>query len=52
LEAVEEKIQELSAEEVRELRVWLAEYDALSGRLDALADQALADFAHGRFTEL
>ncbi len=48
---------------VQELRAWLAEYaaeawdrqfhgDALSGKLDALADQALKDFSEGRSTDL
>jgi len=47
----------------RQLRAWLAEYDAerwdrqfhadaLAGRLDAVADRALKDFSEGRSTDL
>ena len=47
----------------QELRAWLAEYDAevwdqqfhadaISGRLDAMADQAMKDFSEGRSTDL
>jgi hypothetical protein len=63
LEELEDKIKALSSHEFQELRAWLAEYDAelwdrnfysdaRTGRLDAVADQALKDFAEGRSTDL
>ena len=63
VEEIERAIQELKPEEWSALRDWLEEYkedawdrqieeDALSGRLDALADKALANVAAGRFCEL
>jgi hypothetical protein len=63
VEELEGQIKKLSSNELQELRAWLAEYDAdvwdrqfdadaISGKLDALADQALKDFAEGRFTDL
>ena len=63
VEELEEQIRSLSSNELQELRAWLAQYDAevwerqfhadaISGRLDAIADQALKDFFEGRSTEL
>ena len=63
VEELECRIKALSSNEFQELRAWLAEYDAgvwdrqfhadaTSGRLDAIADQAMKDFAEGRSTEL
>ena len=63
VEELEGKIKALSSDELQELRAWLAEYDgeawdrqlhadALSGRLDALAEKALKDFSEGLSTEL
>jgi hypothetical protein len=63
VEELEGKIKALSMHEFQELRAWLAEYDAevwdrqfhadaLAGRLDASADQALKDFSEGRSTDL
>jgi hypothetical protein len=63
VEELEGKIKALSSHEFQELRAWLAEYDAeiwdrqfhsdaLAGRLDAVADQALKDFSAGRSTDL
>jgi hypothetical protein len=60
---IEKAIEQLSAEELKALRAWLAERDAAewdrqlesdvhSGRLDALADEALEDERQGRATEL
>jgi hypothetical protein len=60
---LEGQIKELSSNEFQELRAWLAEYeaevwdqqfhaDAIAGRLDAVADQALKDFSEGRFNDL
>ena len=60
---LEGKVRTLSANELREFRDWLAEYDAelwdrqfdadaASGRLDAIADRALKDFAENRTTDL
>jgi hypothetical protein len=63
VEELEGRIRTLSPDELQELRTWLREYDdeawdrqieadALAGRLDALADRALQDFANNRSTEL
>jgi hypothetical protein len=63
VEELEGQIKALSSSEFQEPRAWLAEYDAavwdqqfhadaLAGKLDPIADQALKDFAHGRSTEL
>jgi hypothetical protein len=63
VEDLEGKIKALSSREFQELRAWLAEYDAeiwarqfhadaLAGRLNAVADQALKDFSEGRSTDL
>ena len=63
VEELEGQIKALSPNEFQELRAWLAEYDAavwdqqfhadaLAGRLDAIADQALKDFSEGRSTDL
>jgi len=58
LEQIQSSIEELSAEEIAKLREWLDELDARlfddkierdakAGKLDKLADQALADHARG-----
>ena len=63
VEELEGQIKTLSSNELQELRAWLAGYDAevwdlqfqadaVSGRLDSLADQALKDFLEGRSTDL
>ncbi len=60
---IEDQIRELSIEELRALRDWLAEYDAdawdrqfesdvASGKLDRLAERALKDHEAGRSTKL
>jgi len=61
VEELESQIKALSSHELQELRAWLAEYDAevwdqqfhadaLAGRLDSIADQALRDFSENRST--
>ena len=63
LEKIEQDIASLSPEEIWKLADWFAahhadlwdrqiEDDAASGRLDALADQALADHLAGKSTPL
>ena len=63
VESIEGLIQELSPEELGALREWLAAYDAeawdrqleadaKAGKLDALAERALADHLAGRSTKL
>lgn len=63
VEELENRIKTLSQSELRELREWLAEYDAdrwdrqiesdmKNGRLDAVADQALLDHRENRSTKL
>ena len=60
---IEDLIKELSIEELRALRDWLAEYDAdawdrqfesdvASGKLDRLAERAIQDHEVGRSTKL
>ena len=60
---IEDQIKELSIEELRSLRDWLAEYgadawdrqfesDVASGKLDRLAERAIQDHEVGRSTKL
>jgi hypothetical protein len=60
---IEQAIQQLSPEELTKLRTWFAEFEATTwdkqierdvaaGRLDALADEALADLKAGRVKDL
>jgi hypothetical protein len=59
---IEQAIRQLPPEELARLRAWFLEFDgavwdrkieadAKAGRLDALADEALADLREGRTTE-
>lgn len=59
---IEEAVLRLSAAELAAFRAWFAEFDAgawdrrieddvVSGRLDALADEALEDLRAGRCSE-
>jgi hypothetical protein len=59
IDALEREIERLSPPDLAKLRAWFMEYDAeawdrqietdaLAGRLDALADAALADHLAGR----
>jgi hypothetical protein len=63
VEELRSQIKTLSSSEFQELRAWLAEHDAeiwdrqfhadvQAGRLDAIADRALSDFAKNRATDL
>jgi hypothetical protein len=60
LEAIEKALTELPADQLAEFRAWFEavrfderiERDAKTGRLDRLAEQALADFRAGRAREL
>jgi hypothetical protein len=60
---LEDRIQELSSEELAAFREWFAKFDAdawdqefeadvKGGKLDAMADRALQDFNAGRSTKL
>ena len=62
LKEIEEAVQKLSAAELAAFQAWFAEFDAqawdrqiegdvASGRLDALADEAIEDLRAGRCTE-
>ena len=62
LQEVEEAIRRLPSDELAAFRVWFAEFDAAvwdreleqdvrSGRLDALAEEALRDLREGRCTD-
>ena len=61
VERLEEQVRALSREELEQFRAWLEEFDwdawdvqverdAVAGRLDDLAAQALGDYAAGRTT--
>lgn len=63
VEEIEKEIQALSAEELADLREWFARFDAeawerqmeadaKAGKLDALADRALADHEAGESSKL
>ena len=63
VEELEGQIKTLSSSEFQELRAWLTEHDAElwdrqfqadvhAGRLDAIADRALNDFAENRASDL
>jgi len=63
VEAIGHEIEALSEEELEEFRRWYAafdaevwdrqmEADALAGKLDALADEAIRHMRSGSFTEL
>jgi hypothetical protein len=62
VESLEKRISALSAEELAKFRQWFAEFDAAAwdlqierdaktGKLDALADEAVRDHAAGKSTE-
>jgi hypothetical protein len=61
IQEIETAVTQLSPEQLADFRAWFAEYDAQKwdhqiaedaavGRLDALADEALADLRTGRTT--
>jgi hypothetical protein len=63
VEDIEKAISKLPPDELARLRAWFEEFeaarfdrkieqDATSGRLDRLAEQALADYHQGRAREL
>ena len=63
LEIVENEIEKLSQEELSEFRLWFSEYDsdawdmqieadAASGKLDAFAKEALAEYESGKVQEI
>jgi hypothetical protein len=63
VEDIEKAVTELPADQLAEFRAWFEEFeaarfderieqDAKAGRLDRLANQAVADFRAGRVREL
>jgi hypothetical protein len=56
VQEIERAIEKLSDEELAEIRAWLwdrdIERDADSGRLDALAEEALQEYRSGKTTRL
>lgn len=63
VEKIEQEVRQLSERELASFRAWFSDFDAASwdrqleadasaGRLDALADAALADHAAGRSRKL
>ncbi len=45
---IELAVSRLSPEQLASFRDWFDEFDAMSGKLDGLADQAISDFRAGR----
>jgi len=63
VEVVENEIEKLSPKELSEFRLWFAEYDsdtwdlqieadASSGKLDAFAEEAIAEYKSGKAREI
>lgn len=63
IQEIEKAISNLTPQELSQFRAWFEEFDAAtwdkqieedvkSGRLDAIAEQAISDFKKGRFKEL
>lgn len=63
VQEIEQAIERLSSQNLAELRRWFAEFDAdvwdeqieadaAAGKLDAFADEALADYHSGQAREL
>jgi hypothetical protein len=63
IEAIEQEVRRLSAQELADFRQWFARFDAeawdrqleadvAAGKLDALAEKALRDHKAGRSREL
>ena len=63
VEIVENEIEKLSPEELSEFRLWFAKYDsdawdvqiesdAASGKLDAFAEEAIAEYKSGKVREI
>ena len=63
VEEIQFAVSQLSREELNEFREWYEEFDSdvwdrdfeedvKAGKLDALAEKAMADFRAGRYTEL
>jgi hypothetical protein len=63
IKAIEQAVQQLPTEELAEFRRWFAKFDeaawdaqieadAAAGKLDALAAEALAEYADGKAREL
>ena len=63
LETAEKAVTQLTPEELAQFRQWFAQYDgdlwdiqieadAEAGKLDALAQEALADYQAGKATEI
>lgn len=63
IQTIEQAIQQLPAHELAEFRRWFAQFDesiwdaqieadAAAGKLDALADEALAEYQDGKAREL
>ena len=63
IQAIEQAIQQLPAQELAELRRWFTKFDeavwdaqieadAAAGKLDALAAEAVAEYGNGKAREL
>jgi len=49
---IESAVSQLSAEQLASFRKWFDEFDAVSGKLDRLAGQAISDFRTGKCKDL
>jgi hypothetical protein len=63
VESIENRVEKLSLKELSEFRLWFAKYDAnawdaqievdaVAGKLDALAQEALAEYESGKAREI
>lgn len=63
VESIETRVEKLSLKELSEFRLWFAKYDAnawdaqieadaVAGKLDALAQEALAEYKSGKAREI
>jgi hypothetical protein len=63
VEGIENKVEKLSLKELSEFRLWFTKYDAnpwdaqieadaVAGKLDALAKEALAEYESGKAQEI
>lgn len=63
VDAIEQAVQKLPRAELAEFRRWFSQFDeaawdtqierdAVAGKLDALATEAMADYRNGKATEL
>jgi hypothetical protein len=52
LETIERAVEQLSPDELARFHRWFFEFDAAAGKLDALAEKALAEYRDGKAREI